>query len=187
MKKSFISPLCRIKAEKVVSACSNWLQGKVVDVGAGRCYIAQKIQQDLGHQVYPVDIDDLNETDMKLKIYNGRNLPFKKHSFDTALLVYVLHHCESPEDTLKECRRVAKKRVIIFEDFGPVALTHIFDYIANKILHKVESPLNFRSEDEWVKTFTRLGFKIVHVKHGVEKEWFYPFVSHTMFVLEKSR
>ena len=42
-------------------------------------------------------------------------MPFKKNTFDTFFSYHVFHHCENPVLSLKECIRVAKKRIIIVE------------------------------------------------------------------------
>ncbi|MFX1253746.1 MAG: class I SAM-dependent methyltransferase [Promethearchaeota archaeon] len=46
-------------------------------------------------------------------IGDGAFLPFKEKSFDTILLSYALHHI--PKNILPECRRIARKKVILVE------------------------------------------------------------------------
>lgn len=178
-------PLCLCKARKIGEHCGPYVKGKLLDVGAGRCYISSELQQKYGVDVTCIDVDDLNETGMKLIVYDGRKIPFGGGSYDTVLLAYVLHHCEDPVAVLKECRRVCRKngRIIIFEDCGFTAITAAFDIIANR-LHNVKTPLNFRKEDEWKRIFRSMGLSVLRVQRGVERQIFYPFVEHTMFVLE---
>lgn len=179
-----VKPLCLCKARKIAAHCGRFLEGKILDVGAGRCYIAKEIKMRYNLEIECVDVDNLNETDLKLVIYDGGKLPYKSGSFGTVLLVYVLHHCEDPIQTLKECTRVAKKngRIIIFEDFGFIFFTYLLDWISNK-LHNVAAPLNFKTREEWARIFRQLGLEVVHIEHGVERQFFYPFVEHSMFVL----
>ena len=181
----FVKPLCRCKARKIADHCRKFLQGKIIDVGAGRCYIAEEIQTRYNSDISCIDIADLNETNMHLTVYDGKRIPYKNSEFDTALLVYVLHHCEDPVRTLKECIRVVKRngKIIIFEDFGFVFVTYALDWISNK-LHNVAAPLHFKTEEEWKSIFSSLGLKIIHIEHGVERQFFYPFTEHKMFVLE---
>jgi len=180
-----VRPLCLCKAQKITKHCRRFVKGRVIDIGAGRCYIAKEIQDVCNVDVACIDIDDLNETDLNLIVYDGRNIPYKSNSFDTSLIVYVLHHCKDPEAVLRECIRVCKNngRIIIFEDVGFKFPTYVFDWIGNK-LHNVEAPLNFKSLEEWKKLFKRLNLGIVHIERGVEKQVFYPLVGHTMFVLK---
>ena len=121
---------------------------------------------------------------MPLKLYDGEKIPFKSNSFDTVLVCYVLHHAKNPVNLLKECVRVSKKRIIIFEDNASSPLTKILDVLFNK-LHSVDTPLNFKRINEWIREFKKLDLKIMKVKRGVEKQWFYPGVEHIMFVLSK--
>ena len=39
-----LSPLLLTKAKKINECCREFLKGKVLDVGAGRCYIAEEIE-----------------------------------------------------------------------------------------------------------------------------------------------
>lgn len=179
-----VRPLCLCKAGKIADHCERFIGGKVLDMGAGRCYIARELQQRCNADVTCIDVADLNETDMNLTVYDGKKLPYKSNAFDTALLVYVLHHCEDPLATLEECKRVIKGdgKIIIFEDFGFILFNYVLDWISNK-LHNVRAPLNFKSREGWMDAFGTLGLELVSMESGVERQWFYPFVEHTMFVL----
>ena len=183
--KNAIRYFAEQKARKIVDACKDWVDGRVLDVGAGRCLIAKRLHEETGSPITCIDVKDLNVTDMKLIVYDGKKLPFPDGHFDTVLVVYVLHHCEEPLETLSECKRVARKRIIIFEDVGIKAITLLLDYTFNK-LHGVDTPFNFKSEKEWHRAFNEQGLKIVKEAKGVEKQWFYPFVPHIMYVLEKT-
>ena len=115
---------------------------------------------------------------------DGKRIPFKDNEFDTALIAYVLHHCEEPLKVLKEARRVTKGNIIIFEDTKPSAFVNMMDFFSNR-LRGVKTPFKFRAEKEWLGIFKKLNLKIAAVKHNVEREWFYPFVEHTMVVVRK--
>jgi ubiquinone/menaquinone biosynthesis C-methylase UbiE len=175
--------LCINKAKKICNLCRNYTVGKVLDVGSGRGHIAKEISK-LGNKVQCLDIKDHNVTNLPLKLFDGNKIPFNKNSFDTVLICYVLHHAHNPIDLLKDCIRVSKKRIIIFEDNKDSPLTKIMDVLFNK-LHGVETPLNFKSLNEWIKEFKNLNLRIIKIKRGVEKQWFYPGVEHIMFVLDK--
>jgi len=53
---------------------------------------------------------------MRYVVCGGVRLPFADGEFDTVLLLSVLHHAKSPEAVLAEAARVARHRVIVFED-----------------------------------------------------------------------
>jgi len=179
-----IRPLLLVKAKKINSCCSEFLKGKVLDVGAGRCYIAKELQNKNNAKVTCIDIKDLSQTNMKVIVYDGKNMPFKNNNFDTALIAYVLHHCEAQLRVLKEAIRVCRGNIVIFEDTKVSPITNFMDFLAN-YFRGVETPFHFRTEKEWLELFKKLNLKTVAVKHGVEREWFYPFVEHTMFVVRK--
>jgi ubiquinone/menaquinone biosynthesis C-methylase UbiE len=175
--------LCIGKARKIIDESGSYIIGNVLDVGSGRGYISKEISKQ-GHKVQCLDVKDLNLTSLPLKIYDGRKIPFKNDSFSTVLVCYVLHHADDPIKLLKECLRVSKKRLIIFEDNGDSPLTKPLDIIFNN-LHGVKTPLNFLNLKQWIKVFKKHRIKIIKIKRHVEKQWFYPGVEHIMFVLEK--
>ena len=178
-----IKPLLITKAKKIESHCKPYLKLKVLDVGAGRCYISKRLKNS-GLRVTCLDVKDLSRTDMKVITYNGKNFPFKTNEFDSALIAYVLHHCEDPMQVLKEALRVCKGNIVIFEDTMPSPITNGMDFLSNK-LRNVETPFKFRTKSGWLAIFKKLNLKMIEVKHNVEREWFYPFVEHTMFVVRK--
>ena len=179
----FIEPLLLTKAKKIKNHCKDFLKGKVLDIGAGRCYIAKELKSN-NLKVACLDIKNLSRTDMKVVVYDGRNIPFNTNSFDSALIAYVLHHCEEPIKVLNETLRVCKGNIVIFEDTKPSPVTNAMDFLSNK-LRGVATPFKFKPEREWLAIFKKLNLRIVAVNHKVEREWFYPFVEHTMFVVRK--
>ncbi|MBI4153742.1 class I SAM-dependent methyltransferase, partial [Candidatus Woesearchaeota archaeon] len=136
-----VRPLCLCKAGKIADHSGEFVKGRVLDVGAGRCLIAKELADRYGADITCIDISDLNETDLPMIVYDGKKIPFGNNKFDTVLIVYVLHHCEDPVKVLKECVRVCRGggRIIIFEDTGLNLPTYVFDWIGNK-LHHVEAP-----------------------------------------------
>lgn len=179
-----ISPLLLTKAKKINECCKEFVKGKVLDIGAGRCYIADEIRKKNKADVTCLDVKNLGQAGMKVVVYDGKKIPFKNNEFNTCLIAYVLHHCEYPLKVLEEAARVTKGNMIIFEDTKPSAFVNMMDFLSNK-LRNVETPFKFRTEKEWLKVFKKLNLKIVAVKHNVEREWFYPFVEHTMVVVRK--
>jgi ubiquinone/menaquinone biosynthesis C-methylase UbiE len=186
--KNLMKPLYETKAKKIEKHSRSYLEGAVIDIGAGRCLIGREIEKNNKNaKVTSVDVIDLNETDMELIIYDGKNLPFKADSFDSAMIAYVLHHCDDPVAVLKEAIRVCKGNIVIFEDIDVDITERVADFVANKVFnHKdINMTYNFKSKQEWLGVFKSLGLKTVYVEEGVEKEWFYPFAKHIMFVVRK--
>lgn len=146
----------------------------LLDVGSGSGYLAKELQKRLGLKVTCLDVVDLRKTDVPLVLFDGVHLPFTNHSFDNILFSYVLHHAgENQEKLLQEARRVAQKRVIVFEDeavggFGELFTSfHRFAYdFLNDI--KRNNPCLFHNASEWEKIFKKVGFKILEKQIGWE-------------------
>jgi|SRR3989338_4511582 len=181
---SFLKPLLLVKAKKINGCCSRFLKGSVLDTGSGRCYIAEELERRNKLRITCLDVKNLSRTGKKVIVYDGTHMPFKSNKFDSALIAYVLHHCDDQLKVLKETIRVTKGNIVIFEDTKPSPVTNAMDFMSNK-LRGVETPFQFHSEKEWLGIFKKLNLKTVAVKHDVEREWFYPFVEHTMFVVRK--
>ena len=180
-----IKPLLLVKAKKINLECKKFLNGKVLDIGCGRCYVAMELQKKNNLKMVCLDVKNLNRNEMKVVVYDGKKIPFKENEFDSALIAYVLHHCDEPLKVLKEARRVCRGNIVIFEDTKPSFITNTMDFLSNKV-RNVQTPFKFHSEKEWIEIFRKLNLKTVAVKHNVEREWFYPLVEHTMFVIRRN-
>lgn len=91
-------------------------ESRVLDIGAGDCRLDQLLKKRIGCEIVPVDVEDFNETELPLTLFDGKHLPFEDDSFDVVLLIFVLHHAEDAKACLEEARRVARKSVVVFED-----------------------------------------------------------------------
>jgi ubiquinone/menaquinone biosynthesis C-methylase UbiE len=89
---------------------------RVLDLGAGDCLLAQRIQIERACRTTCVDVADENWTSMELTVYDGVHLPYPSDSFDSVVIAFVLHHCVEAERVLGEARRVCRGNVIVLED-----------------------------------------------------------------------
>jgi ubiquinone/menaquinone biosynthesis C-methylase UbiE len=142
--------LSKLRARRNFRLIEQYLLGNVLDIGAGNCRTAELISKE--NDIRCIDVIDNNKTSLNLEIYDGKRLPYKDKSFDTSLLLYVLHHSYYPDALIKETFRVTKKRIIIFEDVysGKLSLgiLKVLDFLSN-ITSRMPMPYNFRREDEW--------------------------------------
>lgn len=140
---------------------------KILDLGAGSGQIAQ-ILHDNGVKVTLVDIQDYNQTNLPLILYNGQKLPFKDNSFDWAILISVLHHCENPTLVLREAKRVSQK-IILIEDIYSNWWNKLFlefnDWLFNLPFGR-EMGKNFKTDLDWKRIFQKLGLKLKGEKQG---------------------
>jgi ubiquinone/menaquinone biosynthesis C-methylase UbiE len=95
-------------------------------------------------------------------VYDGVHMPFEANSFDTGLLLTVLHHCPDPDIVLQEAARVSQKLVII-EDVYSNPIQQYMTYAIDTLVNFGHSSMTYqnRSDKEWKTTFDRMGFKLV--------------------------
>ena len=153
----------------------------IIDIGCGEGLISHLLQKK-GKEVTLVDIADKSSIpDLKVIIFDGKNLPFAAQAFDTALLLTVLHHTPDPKIVLKEVGRVARK-IILIEDLS----TNIFQKLFNVFFDSWQNkPLRFfwnsyKSDSEWKKFFIDKGIKVTATDYYQD----IPYL-HGLYVLEK--
>ena len=105
-------------------------QSRILDIGAGKGFLALEMTRQLNARVTLVDVAAYNHTALPLTVCDSRALAFADHSFDYAVLSFVLHHCPQPENILREALRVAREVIVIENDVrGKLrgALTRLID------------------------------------------------------------
>ena len=89
---------------------------RILDIGAGKGLLAQEMRQRFAAKVTMVDVAQYNQTDLPLAVCDSRALSFANHSFDFAILSFVLHHSPNPDALLGEALRVAARVIVIEND-----------------------------------------------------------------------
>ncbi len=124
----------------------------LLEIGAGKGRVARALHQATGVDIELVDVVDYNETELLLRLYDGRQLPFDDCSFDYSLLIFVLHHTPDPLIVLREALRVSRLGLLVVENHvaGPVRrpITRIFDSIPH-FQHGVPICYHTMTIDEW--------------------------------------
>lgn len=165
-------------------------KSKVLDIGSGNGIIANIIREKRNAEVICLDIADNNKTKQEIIVYDGKHIPFENELFDTALLIFVLHHSKNSEDILKEAYRILKPggRLVVFEDTYSNPFQYIIVAIMDIVLNVWDFtplPLQFKKEEAWKKIFEGLDFSIlstIHVRLGR-----FDFVKHPLFILKKKQ
>jgi len=179
------------RANQIVKRISPFInkKGKILDIGTGTGFVANGIKEAKNKNITCVDVR-LNPL-CKLKpviIYDGKKLPFSDESFDTSLLIAVLHHCNYPLRVLDEAIRVSAKRIILMEDLfeGRIEkwLTLIEDSIVNWEFRG--HPHSNKSESDWLEVFKQKNLKLVNFEKFKLVCAGFPF-RLGIFVLEKSK
>lgn len=159
----------------------------ILDCGCGTMYVADLIYQKSGSRIIGTDIINFNETSLEMCVCPGESLPFADNSVDVAMLIFVLHHSRDSLRILKECIRVARQRVIVFEDVYDnrfeLGMLKALDWLGNRTVSaEIPLPFTFKPETEWKKIFAELGTKLVSVE-TIRPLFFLPS-RHKGFILE---
>lgn len=187
MFRSFFQKIVRRRSEVVVSRILPFLDGskKILDIGSGTGDVAFLLGKH-GKYVTPVDVGDFHGPRLvKTIIYDGHKLPFPNKSFDTAMLLMVMHHTPNPEIVFDEASRVAKELVIIETSYTtPVNrwLTIISDALGNLRVEAFWS--SYKSDSEWRKFFTKKRFEIVKTQKYNDKNFGLPYL-HIAYYLRR--
>lgn len=170
------------RAVKIVEEIETYLIGEeILDVGSGGGTIA-RILKSGNFSVTTLDIANKSHyEEEKPIIYSGEKFPFDNKTFDTSLILSVLHHVGDPVNLLKEAKRVSRKRIIIKEDIYrnkiELVLTKVADSIVNFEFFK--HPHNNLNDSQWKKIFKQLNLKLVKAKYNRVFFLFLPFYQAT--------
>jgi len=151
---------CRWTARKLMPMIKP--TDRILDVGAGDCRLDVLLQDKVGCEVVPVDVEDFNETDLPLMMFDGKRLPFADASFDAVLLIFVLHHAEDAKAVLAEASRVSRRSVIVFED----VTSNLWDRLVFRTFHhwlawseKISYPFREWRPSQWTQLAASLGLR----------------------------
>lgn len=98
-----------------------FLNGKILKVGNGLGFLSGLIEsKSTKFEVIDIQINKLAKNKKKVKLYNGRDFPFKDNSFDCVVCAYVLHHADDPLRVLDEMKRVGKRLIILEDTYGNI-------------------------------------------------------------------
>lgn len=174
------------RAEIVSKECSIYLRRsrRILDLGCGTGHIAARVRQDYKAEIQGVDVARTHEADVPFCLFDGNALPFPDGSFDTTLIIYVLHHSMNPAQLLAEAKRVTSEYIIVYED--------IYKTIVDQLLlcsyHWLASPLStlhrrpkFMKESSWVSLFESVGLQLV-TRRETFSCW-YDLTKHAQYVL----
>lgn len=174
------------RARKIVREIETYLVGKkILDVGSGGGTVA-RILKSRNFSVTTLDIADKSHyNEERPIIYHGEKFPFDDKTFDTSLILSVLHHSADPVSLLKEAKRVSRKRIIIKEDIYrnkiELFLTKVVDSIVN--FEFLNHPHNNLNDFQWKEIFKQLNLKLVKANYDRTFFLFLPFYQAT-YVLE---
>jgi len=178
------------RAHRIERSLRKHLEGAdtLLDCGSGSMRVAKLIEKRQGLKAYGTDVIHLKAGHTRFCLCAGEHLPFADNSFDVVTLMFVLHHTTDAAVAIKECARVARKRVVILEDIYSHPLEKewlkFLDVLGNfTISLDMPFPFTFKSVAEWERVFADLGLHLAASERIVPS----PLrpSRHRLFLLEK--
>lgn len=135
----------------------------VLDFGCGDLSVAKALHEALPSlDITGVDVVDfgVRYRGITFRCYDGFTLPWEDRCFDTVIAWHVLHHCSDPERALKECCRVARKRLIMveptFRSALEIPLMRIADWLLNAWKTRtIGRATRYYTRNQWRGSFAR--------------------------------
>jgi SAM-dependent methyltransferase len=101
----------------------------VLDVGCGTGHLSADLREMYGVEPSGVDVKDFRRAQVPFRLFDGTSIPFADKGFDHVVLSEVLHHSHDPMALIKECHRVARRSIIVFEDLPDGRLGKLVLYV----------------------------------------------------------
>lgn len=144
-------------------------KSSILDIGCGNMLISQYLARQHKARVQGIDVLDMNLTDLPHTLYDGFRIPYPDKTFDTSLLIAVLHHVSDQQALLKEAMRVTSRNVIVFEDTYTTRIGKVWIKIRDVVGNLPEEAqmhfaLNFRSTEAWERLFNQHQLRVVSRK-----------------------
>ncbi|MEE6176570.1 methyltransferase domain-containing protein [Mycobacterium sp. 050134] len=125
----------------------------VLDVGCETGHLCQYLAEMYGATATGIDVHDARTLPIDFQVFDGKSIPFEDNAFDHVVLSFVLHHCNDPMALIKECRRVARRSIIAFEDLPETRVEKTLTKIhigLFKVAYRLESAGDYRTALEWL-------------------------------------
>lgn len=165
-----------------------------LDVGCGSGHLAKEMMQKLGAvDIQGVDVSIHENTAIPVSSYDGNRLPFEDQSWDVAMAIDVLHHCDDPVKTIRELCRVSRRYIVIKDHISEnrldATILRFMDWFGNRG-YGTALPYNFLSSADWSRAFNSCGIHEACTKkalglYPLPFDWVFGRGLHFVSVLEK--
>lgn len=118
--------------------------------------------QSHGFEITPLDVKRNSAfNSVQPVIYDGEQLPFQDKSFDTVLLITVLHHLKVPEKLIRSAVRVGKQ-LLIMEDIYNNTFQKYLTFFADSLNNWefIGHPHSNKTDDGWRRVFENQGVEV---------------------------
>ncbi len=126
----------------------------ILDIGAGGGHVTRLLKV-RGYDVSALDIkNNVKIPKIPLILFDGQKIPFSDKSFDTSLILTVLHHTKTQDELIAEALRVSRK-VIIIEDVYSSTFEKYKTFVLDSVFNNQISghPHSNKTDEEWKKYF----------------------------------
>lgn len=199
---SLFNAIMARRAQAIAGHLHSYLpgQGRVLDVGAGTGHNAAALRERTRLSLIEVDVVHMMVTGHKPVLFSGQELPFADHTFQGAMLLFVLHYPVDPLSLLREVKRVTEGPILVLQStykgwaryltlslneflWGPVAFT-----VAQTLRFIGDTPYSLQKQrlftrERCINLFHQVGLTVHHFA-----PWPRPFLatSTDLFVLESA-
>lgn len=145
--------VCRIHNESLSNAISQYIDGKLIDIGCGEKPYAEMARPYVDEHIGVDHQDTMHDKTNIDRFGTAYEIPAEDGEFDSAICTAVLEHLEEPEAALRECYRILKK--------GGIAV-----YSVPFIWHIHEEPRDFYRFSKYglEYLFNKVDFEIIEIK-----------------------
>ncbi len=133
----------------------------ILDIGSGNGLIT-KVLREKKFIVTPLDVQEGQyEDSVKPVLYDGKKMPFADQSFDTGILLTILHHTKNQEEIINEAARVCRQ-LIIMEDIYENQFQKYYTFCIDSFVNLFYSPCPHtnRTDAGWKKLFSDLNLNL---------------------------
>lgn len=133
----------------------------ILDIGSGNGLIT-KVLREKKYIVTPLDVQEGQyEDSVRPVVYDGKKMPFADQSFDTGILLTILHHTKNQEEIISEAARVCRQ-LIIMEDIYSTQLQKYYTFFLDSFVNMFYSscPHTNRTDKEWKSLFAKLNLNL---------------------------
>lgn len=153
-----------------------------LDVGCGSGELARTLMDYRPElELTGVEVQPRPRTAIPVAPFDGRTLPWPDGHFDFVLLAHVLHHAADPAALLADCRRVARRFVIVIDHYRESEWDQLrlrlMDWVGNRGDHDL-LPYTYYSRAQWAVFHERADLALAE---EVRELGLYPFPASLLF------